>query len=138
MPWNRSVKQYTYLPSQLGLNGVTFAAVRNISPFSVAGCNMLTLQFVVTRVAATDLSFYLAASPNSGTNYGRFRVADLALATGVETERQRQFVLPDVATEDGGIIHIPVNHSGLVRIEDLVGTGATTDTVQVWAYVGVV
>ena len=114
---------------ELGVNGVTFASVFNSSPFGTEGYNQLTIEWEVTRVDATDLSFYVAALMPSGA-YGQLRVGDLDPTTGIETTARRQFVIPTMATaaNQKGQLNIAIN-SLQMRLEDIVGTAATTDTL---------
>ena len=134
------IKQITYNPVDLGLNGVTFSAARNSNGFGVDGHNQMTIHYEVTRVAATDLSFYIAGRPVDSNNYGRWRVGDIDFSTGVETTRLRQVVIPDTATaaSQKGELHFPLNQLGELRLEDIIGTAATTDTLLLWITLGVV
>mgnify|MGYP001564388655 CR=1 FL=1 len=135
-----NVKQVTYNPRELGLNGVTFSASRNSSAFGVDGFNQMTIHYEVTRVAATDLSFYIAGRPVDTDNYGRWRVGDIDFSTGIETSRLRQILIPDMAVTASqvGDLHFPLNQLGELRFEAIVGAGATTDTVLFWVTLGVV
>lgn len=127
---NTLIEPVEFNQRELALNGVTFAAERNSDPFGTEGYNQLTIEWVITRVAATDISFYVAALMPDGSTYGRLRVGDLDPSTGIETMRLRQFVIPDMATaaNQKGQVNLAIN-SLQMRLEAIVGTAATTDTL---------
>lgn len=135
---HRSVNQVTFNPKDLAVNAVTFASSFNSNPFGVSGFNQITLHYEVTRVAATDLSFYLSALPDGGSSYGRHRFGDVDPSTGIATYRLHQYLIPDIATaaSQSGTLYIPINMEGNMKIEAIVGTAATTDTLLLWVTLG--
>ena len=137
MPSNRSVKQLIIEPGPLGVNGVLLTAAGNSTPFGCLGYNQLTVEWVVTRVAATDLSFYITSSMNQGTSYGRFKFGDVDPATGIMTLRHLQLVDPNMATATAGSFQMPLNCEWL-RLDAITGAAATTDTVRMRVTLGVV
>lgn len=128
-----------YAPAQLGLNGVTFASSFNSNGFGTYGFNQLTIEFEVTRVAATDLTFYLETLQPSG-NYGATRYGNVAIASPVTVTMERQqIVLPGLATAANriGQLNFSIN-SRQMRLGTIIGTAATSDTVVMLVRLGVV
>src|SRR3990167_2502903 len=80
-------------PKDLNLNARVFAGGVNSDPFGCEGYNQLTLELFVDYVAATDLTFYIAAWDEMIQQYKRFQVGDLDPTTGIETFVDRQFKL---------------------------------------------
>ena len=139
----RNLQQVTFNPKDLGLNGVTFASERNSSAFGAQGFNQMRVHYEVTRVAATDLSFYIEAAAPGSSNYGRGRFGDVdtsGAVTAMTTYYPHQYVVPAMATaaNQNGYFDIPINEEGNMRLGGIVGTAATTDTLRMWITLGVV
>lgn len=136
----RDVHQVEFNPRELGVNGATFAAAFNSNPFGTEGFNQLKVEFVVTRVAATDLSFYLESLMPDGSTYGPHRYGDVAPADPtVETMYRRQILIPGLATAANcaGQLNFPIN-SRQMRLGTIIGTLASSDTLLMRVRLGVV
>lgn len=144
------VKQITFDAGDLGRSvagfdfdagGFLISSGLNSNPFNPGGFNQMRLHYEVTRAAATDLSFYLAAAAPGRSSYGRGRFGDVNSSGGVtaiSTYYPQQYVVPAMATaaNQNGYFDIPVNCLGNMRIEAISGTAASTDRVNFWITLG--
>ena len=149
---HRTINQVTFDAGDLGrgvsgfdfdLGGFLIASGLNSNPFSPRGYNQMRLHYEVTRVLATDLSFYLAAAAPGRSSYGRGRFGDVDTSGGVtaiSTYYPQQFVVPAMATaaNQNGYFDVPVNCEVNMQIQAISGSAATTDRVLFWFTLGVV
>lgn len=132
---HKYTKQHIIDPRALGVNAVLLTASGNSNAIGCEGFNNLTIEWAVTRAAATDLSFFVQSSQNQGTSYGRFRFGDVDPATGIMTLRDLQLVDPNIATRADGSYTMSINHTW-IRLLSITGTAATTDTVRMRIILG--
>lgn len=129
-------RQELYNPVDLGTSSVLLSASTNSNGFGVAGFNQLTLEFEVTWAAATAVTFFLAFKKDTDTVWKRAQIVS-ASAAGIDTLVDNQ-ISKGVSASTGFVWERSISFQGNCRIEALTGAGATSDTIKVWAHVGIV
>lgn len=148
-----TVPQIIYTPEDL-FKGVTgyvmgtgllLSGGENSRAFGVGGHNQMRLHYEITRVDATDMTFFIEDKPLDeanvgGSNFGRGKFGDVDPSTGIATYRNLQYLIPDLATAANvnGHLDIPINCLGQLHIGAISGTAASTDRVLMWITLGVV
>jgi hypothetical protein len=127
-------REHLISPAELGLNGVVVAngAPVTSSTFDATGYNQLRLDFSLTRVAATVLTFYLDHSRDGGSTWERLKTS--SIAAGTETLSDHL-----VSLAVAGSVNFPYLTSIFYKKMRLVitTTNGTTDTVTVGVAVGI-
>lgn len=128
----RFILQEFFSPTFLNMNARAISAGINSNGIPCEGFNQLSLEIYLDYVAATDLTFFIATSPDD-VNYGRIQSG--SISAGVETLSDRQWSKAISAADKRFTVNLPLNYRW-VRIESLDGTSASTDTVTIYATLG--
>lgn len=120
-------------PGEVGLAGVLLNTTNSSSWLDTRGASQMTVDIAFTRVAGTNLTFYLdtsdVAAP-TGVQIGQYPVANDS-GSGVVDYYRRQFRWTTSSTGTY-TFNIPIN-SRYVRIRDLTAaSGGASDTANVF------